>query len=353
MKKNTPYIPALIISLLVSMIIMSGCGDFSGTEGDPSKASLAVVYTMDDKDKTVIQWLDDEANVTGTSKYPYAGTVTSFENADHQDGKLYLVPTGVSNKKDETDVIIADSETGSCEAVTLETANHVAGDTDGKSWIISGNLNGEGYIDLIDLKTKKIKTYKDSRLWDLGIMQVALVNGKIFGAGGDTEHNYICKIDMDKKTTEIIYECPDDPQEHSPSYLERHDNDLVFISDSKMIRYDTDTGKDTSVELSRDDADIINVRGDLAWICYTDQQADVYDSLIETRDYKTGKVISQISCDFPVIQLEPGDGSVYAAGYDKISKFTFKDGKLTFDRDIPYAEEYADYTIGGIYSLNK
>lgn len=353
MSKLLRIVTAFMIAGLVT-IGLCACGDFTGTEGDPSKATLAMVYTMDDKNQTVIQWLDDDLNVVATSKYPYSGAMVSFENAKHQDGKLYLVPAGTFDKKDENDVVIVDSRTGEYESIELKSSNHVANDVENNKWVVSGNLNGEGYIDLIDLDSKTYDSNVNSEFWDSGIMQVALVDGKVYGVGSDenTGESKIYGFDADNDTLIIAYDLPDDPEMHTPTYLERHGKDLAFISDGKLVKHNTESGETSEVKLSRSDADILNINGDLAWIAYTDVHSDEYNTLIEVRDYNTGKVIAQSKCDYGVVQLEPGEKAVYIAGYEKMTRFLFDGKELTFDRDIEYDPEYSEFSNGGIYVID-
>jgi len=341
---------AFMIAALVT-ISLCACGDFTGTEGDPSKATLAMVYTMDGKDQTAIQWLDDDLNVVATSKYPYSGAMVSFENAKHQDGKLYLVPTGTFDKKDENDVAVVDSKTGDYDAIELKSTNHVANDVENNNWVISGNGNGEGFIDLINLEDKTYDSYVSSDLWDAGIMYVALVDGKVYGIG-DEDKTTLYEIDIENDRIVGLCDFRYDPEVGGPTYLEKHGKDLAFISDGKLIKYNTESGTKSEVKLSRDDAFQLNIKGDIAWIVYTDVHADEYDTLIEVRDYNSEKVIAQTNCDYAVDQIEPSDKVVYIAGYDKASRFLFDGKKLTFDKHIEYDPKYSEFNNGGIYVID-
>lgn len=348
----------IAVSLLVSVCMVTtacGIGDFNGTEGDPSKASFAVMYTHDSKDRTIIQWLDDDQNVVGESKYPYSGAMISFENASVDGSRICIAPEGPFGKKDEKCVAIIDTSDGSYKEIELSTTNHVSCNIEDDLMAVSGNLNGEGSIDLIDTGTDDVRTYTDTKLWDDGIMQVALVNGTVYGCGEHGDGNGIYKIDVDQKKTELVYKCKDDPQEHSPTYLCRHGDDLVFLDDRKLIKNDTKTGDVDSFELSRDDYTIVNITGDRVWLGYTDQHSSEYDSLVEVREYDSGRIIDKVDVDASIWQLEPGEDTVYLllGDYNMARKFTFEGNELSFVTDIVFDPKLDDYSYGGIFALEK
>lgn len=345
----------IILLIFFACIIATGCNvvKFSGTEGDPSKASVGIMYTHDYKDQTIIQWLDDEQNVVGTSKYPYASAIISLENANVEGGRICLAPLGPFGKSDEKNVAIINTSDGSFREIELSTDNHQSSNNEGNMMVVCGNSNGEGYIDLIDLKTDDVKTYTDSKLWDEGIMQVILINGIVYGCGSDIDVNGVYRIDVDNKTVEEIYKCKDNSEIHNPTYLCRHNDDLVFLDDKKLIKYDTKTAKIDSFELTRDDYDIVNIEGDRIWLGYTDQHSSEYDSLVEVREYDSGKIIDRIDVDGSIWQIALANDTAYLllGDFDKAKKLTLRNGKLEFAADILFDPELEEYTYGGIFAL--
>lgn len=357
-RKGTGHIvktATILFLTIVTAIAMTACstGSYTGTEGDPSKASLAVLYSHPSKEKTAIQWLDGDLNVVGTSKYPYAGADVSFENARVSGGDIFLAPVGPFDAKDERDILSIDGSTGDAHPIELPDENHMSCDVEGSAMVVSGNGNGEVWIDLIDLDTREITTYRDSKLWDAGIMQVTLIGGEVYGTGSDTDKSCIYRIDVEDETVERIYECPDDPSEYVPSYFEKHGSDLVFLSDGKLIKYDTKNDKTKEIRLTRGDHAIVNVRDDLVWLAYTDQHDDGCDSLIEVRDYEAGKVIGSFPTKGAILQLEPARDALYAAGYDRITRFAFDGRSLSRDRELELDPQYEDFNFGGIFSLDR
>lgn len=352
---NKPGIFGKILLCSLVCILVTGCSTsrFSGTEGDPSKAVVGIMYSHSSRDRTIIQWLDDEQNVVGTSKYPYSSAIISFENANVEGERICLAPLGPFGKSDEKNVAIINTSDGSFREIELPTDNHQSSNNEGDIMVVCGNSNGEGYIDLIDLKTDDVKTYTDSELWDEGIMQVILVNGRIYGQGSDSQRIGVYRIDVDNKTLERVYQCKDNPQIHSSTYLCRHNDDLVFLDDKKLIKYDTKTAEIESFELTRDDYNIVNIEGDRIWLGYTDQHSSEYDSLIEVREYDSGKIIDRVDVDGSIWQIALANDTAYLllGDFDKAKKLTLRNGKLEFAADILFDRELEKYSYGGIFAL--
>ena len=355
MSNTTIKVAVIIVLTGLMTLTLAACGSFTGTEGDPSKASVGITYTHDYKDKTIIQWLDENQNVVGESKYPYSSAMVSMENANVENDRICIAPNGPFGKRDENKVAVIDTTDGSYKEIELTTDNHVSCNNEGDLMVVSGNGNGEGYIDLIDLRTDEVQNYTDSKLWEDGIMQVILINGIVYGSGGGAEKSGIYKIDAKNKKCELIYSCKDDPQVHCPTYLCRHNDDLVFLDDNRLMKYDTKSGNMDSFALSRDAHDIVNISGDKVWLGYTDQNASEYDSLLEVREYDSGSIIDKIDVDGAIWQIAlSGDSAYLLLGDDDMAKsYQLDNNQIKFLADIQLDSKYKDYTYGGIYALGR
>lgn len=344
---------AAVAVLLAGALAVAGCSaaSFSGTDGDPSKATLGVMYSTDRGNKTAIQWLDAEHNVVGTSRLPYSQAGASFENANVQDGNIYLTPIGASGECNEQRVVVVRPASGDAQELTLESQNHVASDVEGNLWAISSNGNGMGRIDLVDLDTREVRSCESDKLWDAGVMQVALVNGRVFGVGSGDDSSSIYEIDMANGSPQLVFNCPDDPQAHVPSYLSKHGSDLVFISNAKLVKLDTASRKAQYVGLSREDCEIVNVQGGIVWVAYTDPHDDTYESVVEARDYQTGTILGSASFDGGILQVEPARDAVYVVGYDAISQYALDSDGLTFASSIEPDPQYRDFYVSGVFAL--
>ena len=197
---------------------------------------------------------------------------------------------------------------------------------------------------MIDISNRDIRSLDIS---DNSVIctQPILINGEVYASATDGDKNYICKCDFTGNRVNIITELPDELS----TYLEKHGNDLVWITQGKLVKYNTATKKSESINLSSPDALNLNIVGDVVWIAYTDQFDENYYSVIEARNYRTGEVICIEKFEGAVLQLEADDSHLFVITYDELIEYSYTNEKLTEQNRLRC--EKNGYYYGGFFYL--
>ena len=340
-----------VITLLLCLLVFTGCGQEE--EVDMTDVTLGVLIQNDRGTGSEMTWYDKDLNVVGTTKYDFTGAYVSFTNAVVQDKKIYLAPYGSDEEKDYGKIVEIDPAAPS-EPRYFETGrvNPIGLSVEGDKLVTTSNLNNEVFIDLIDLKSGEITTI-DMELADPFIMEAILLNGKVYGSSVSSDANgedyyTISLCDFARNTAKPIIDLQD--KDGGPTFLERHGNDLVYLSMGKLVKYDTENETSKTVKLTRKDPYNINVAGDKLFIGYSDPFDDAYESLIEVRDYNTGKVLDSIEHQGNIQQLETNGTAVYVMGTTgEVTKYFFKEGKFREVKTVDAAEGHENYPGGMFY----
>lgn len=336
------WIFVLVVTLLV------GCGVDGKHSVDLSMATVGVLYSTTSGNKSKIEWLDEDFNVIGMTDYPFSGGYISFTNANVQDGIIYMTPEGEEQEKDYGKAVIIDPKTNQFEEIVTDRINPIGCSVEGDKMVVTSNLNGESFVDLIDLNSKLVQGVKITEA-GLICMEVILVNGEIYASAVKSDgKNYICKCDIDTGQINIIYELPD---EDPVTYFEKHGNDLLFLSKGNLIKYDTEKKNMTQVELSQKDALNINVAGDIIWIAYTDYFDYECESLLEARDYISGEILCRYEHQGAVLQMESDENNLFISGCEMLYHYGFHDNMLTLEKKRECKQDTFYY--GGLFYLDS
>ena len=331
-----------VVLLCVILITVCGCGK-TDNQAYPD-ASLGVLYSTDSGSRSLIEWYDSELNSLGTASYSFSGASVSQTNAHIQDNTIFLAPTGEGQKKDYGKIALIDPTKGSFEEIDTNRINQYDCTVEESYLALTSNLNGECFVDLIDISNRDIRSLDIS---DNSVIctQPILINGEVYASATDGDKNYICKCDFTGNRVNIITELPDELS----TYLEKHGNDLVWITQGKLVKYNTATKKSESINLSSPDALNLNIVGDVVWIAYTDQFDENYYSVIEARNYRTGEVICIEKFEGAVLQLEADDSHLFVRTYDELIEYSYTNEKLTEQNRLRC--EKNGYYYGGFFYL--
>lgn len=342
MKKKVikKYISAVLLCAL--LITTGGC-----IKTDPQvypDASIGVLYSADSGSRSLIEWYDSELNSLGTVPYPFSGASVSQTNAHIQDNTVFLAPTGEGQKKDYGKIALIDPANGSFEEIETNRINQYDCTVEGAYLALTSNLNGECFVDLIDISSHEIRSME---LSDNSVIctQPIMINGEVYASATDGDKNYLCKCDIIGNRIDIITELPDEMS----TYLEKHGRDLVWITQGKLVKYNTATKSSESVNLSSSDALNLNIVGDMAWIAYTDPFDENYHSVIEARNYRTGEVICAEQFEGAVLQLEADDSHLFVRTYDDLIEYSYTNEKLTEQNRLRCEKD--GYYYGGFFYL--
>lgn len=331
-----------VVLLCVILITVCGCGK-TDNQVYPA-ASLGILYSTDSGNRSIIEWYDSELNSLGTVSYPFSGASVSQTNAHIQDNTVFFAPTGEEQKKDYGKIVLIDPTNGSFEEIETNRINQYDCTVEGAYLALTSNLNGECFVDRIDISSREIRSLE---LSDNSVIctQPILINGEVYASATDGDKNYLCKCDFTDNRVNIITELPDELS----TYLEKHGSDLAYITQGELVKYDTATKKYESVKLSSSDALNLNVVGDVAWIAYTDPFDENYHSVIEARNYRTGEVICTETFEGAVLQLEADDSHLFVRTYDELIGYSYTNEKLTEQNRLRC--EKNGYYYGGFFYL--
>lgn len=333
----------IVISLLcVFPIIAVGCNKTS-RQAYPN-ACIGVLYSTDSGNCSVIEWYDSELNPLGTDSYPFSGASVSQTNAHIQGDTVFLAPTGEEQKKDYGKIALINPTKGSFEEINTDRVNQYDCSVEGDYMVLTSNLNGACYVDLIHIYNKEISTLHipDNRVI---CTQPILINGEAFASATNGDRYYLCKCHFTDNKVSFITELPDERS----TYLEKHGDDLALIAQGKLVKYNTVTEESESIQLSHSNALNLNIVGDVAWIAYTDPFDENSHSSIEARNYQTGEVLCSEEFDGAILQLEADDDRLFVRTYEELIAFSFANGKLTEQHRIRC--EKKGYYYGGFFYL--
>ena len=334
-----------IILLCILLIIAVGC---SKTDNQVyPDVCLGVLYSTDSGSRSLIEWYDSDFNSLGTVSYPFSGASVSQTNAHIQDNTIFLAPTGEGQKKDYSKIALINPTKGSFEEIDTNRINQYDCTVEGAYLAMTSNLNGECFVDLININNQEIRSLDIS---DNSVIctQPILINGEVYASATGGDKNYLCKCDFAGNRVDFITELLDELS----TYLEKHGNDLVWITHGKLVKYNTVTKKSESVKLSSSDALNLNIVGDVAWIAYTDPFDENYHSQIEARDYRTGEVICTEKFEGAVLQLEADDSHIFVRTYNELIEYSYTNEKLT-EQNRLRCEKNGYYYTGFFYLKGK
>ena len=334
------FIP--VVLLCVILITVCGC-----TKTDHQvfpDASIGVLYSTDSGSRSLIEWYDSELHSLGTVSYPFSGASVSQTNAHIQDNTVFLAPTGEGQKRDYGKVALIDPAKGSFEEIETNRINQYDCTVEGAYLALTSNLNGECFVDLIDISSHEIRSLE---LSDNSVIctQPILINGEVYASATDGDKNYLCKCDFVGNRVDIITELSDELS----TYLEKHGSDLVWITQGKLVKYNTVTKESESIKLSSSDALNLNIVGDVVWIAYTNPFDENYHSVIEARNYQTGEVICTEKSEGAVLQLEADDSHLFVRTYNELIEYSYTNEKLTEQNRLRC--EKNGYYYGGFFYL--
>ncbi len=312
-------------------------------------ACVGVLYSTDSGNRSVIEWYDSELNPIGTAFYPFSGASVSQTNAHVQNDTVFLTPVGEEQKKDYGKIALINPIKGSFEEIDTNRVNQFDCTVEDSYLALTSNINGECFVDLINIHNENIHNEKirtlNLRSKHVICTQPILINGEVYASATDGDKYYLCKCNFADNEVDLITELPDELS----TYLEKQGNDLTFISQGKLVKYNTVTKELQFIELSNSNALNLNIAGDVAWIAYTNPFDENAISRIEARNYQTGEVICSEEFDGAIQQIEADDSRLFVRTYDELIDYSFKNEKLTEQHRMRC--EKNGYYYGGFFYL--
>lgn len=137
--------------------LLSGCGKSAGVGEDnaPAAPSVAVVETRSHTVPSCLHWLDADFRETGSVDINHAA-IGGWNRPCVQDGKLFLVPTGLTGRNDDKSVLLADLGASVFETFGVRCINNYCVAAARGFAFVGGNLNWGSYVSRVDLETGEV-----------------------------------------------------------------------------------------------------------------------------------------------------------------------------------------------------
>lgn len=137
--------------------LLSGCGKSAGVGEDnaPAAPSVAVVETRSHTVPSCLHWLDADFRETGSVDIDHAA-IGGWNRPCVQDGKLFLVPTGLTGRNDDKSVLLADLGASVFETFGVRCINNYCVAAARGFAFVGGNLNWGSYVSRVDLETGEV-----------------------------------------------------------------------------------------------------------------------------------------------------------------------------------------------------
>lgn len=124
------------------------------------KVNIGLVVTTSQDYDSKIMWFDSKLNLQNEQFLGYAMLGTPFDTPVENNGKLYMIPQGLVDRKDTKKVISIDKETLNIEEYPFSNIalNHMASLEDNVYAV--NTLDGNSYIELYNTRSKNNKIIK-------------------------------------------------------------------------------------------------------------------------------------------------------------------------------------------------
>lgn len=260
----------LIISLFI-VLLLTGCG---GSTPYSPEFDLGVIQTTGSKNKSIIDFYQDDFTKMGSLSLPYGsmdynGFIEPIIREDH----LYVIPNGLSHKKDLGIVLDIDLSDGTNKKIKFGRINITSAVVTDDYIYAASNLNQMVYLDRYDRATQKIDTVT---LAGWMLHNVEAHNGKLVGAGLDMSDVTTPKVSLfefdftsgeHKELANLTsYAFDSEP----PVHILSHGSKIYMTSNDQLLVYDDQTGTLQAEKLPDELAYQMLIEGDKMFILHAD-----------------------------------------------------------------------------------
>jgi len=194
----------ICIGLLLCCNLFYSCTNNESTKFNKD-FSIGVIETTGQKNKSIITFYDENLDEVSSQKLKLGSMGSNFNVPRVFDNKMYVVPQGIANKKEQTIILEFDLETGKTKNFDLKTRAMTRFCLNDKYLFGTADWNFVSKISRMQKATNQIKTLEFEKIH---IHQLDVYNDILYAFGFEyNEKNemksYLYTIDCDKFT--IIY----------------------------------------------------------------------------------------------------------------------------------------------------
>lgn len=293
--------------------LLAGCGKATGVGENNSSAapSVAVVETRSHAVPSCLHWLDADFNETGSVDIDHAA-IGGWNRPCVQDGKLFLVPTGLTGRNDDKSVLLADLGASAIEAYGVRRINNYCVAAARGFAFVGGNLNWESYVSRVDLETGEvIEASFGADIVDSLIICDSRLFAVTWDGQGDATRSKLMAFDFElRKLGEVSLDgcgyCIPRPR--------LWDKDLYLASwasaadaggSPKLGIYNVEAEELEVLELKERILEAVPTEAGLAVLYGSIHSEDAASTRAELLEYGTWRVLSGRSLAFDAFQAEP------------------------------------------------
>lgn len=176
----------IIIAVVLLMLLLEGCAQEKTTEISTETISVGVIETSGSQKKSRILFFDTEMKEVGELPLKFATVGNIFYNPLVWENKLYVIPQGYANQKDEKAVLEIALENLDVEIYTINqlAMNSVAAN---EEFIYTCNtVNGSSYINKCDKVNNKTESIEIPKVY---LSKLLYSGGGLYAFGTDFVKN--------------------------------------------------------------------------------------------------------------------------------------------------------------------
>lgn len=155
----------IVIVAVLLTLLLAGCAQEKSTEISTENISVGVIETSGNQKKSRILFFDTEMREVGELPLKFATVGNIFYNPLVWENKLYVIPQGYANQKDEKAVLEIALENLDVETYTINqlAMNSVA--ANGEFIYTCNTVNGSSYINKCDTENNKTESIEIPKVY--------------------------------------------------------------------------------------------------------------------------------------------------------------------------------------------
>lgn len=339
--------------------LLAGCGKATGVGENNSSAapSVAVVETRSHAVPSCLHWLDADFSETGSVDIDHAA-IGGWNRPCVQNGKLFLVPTGLTGRNDDKNVLLAGLGASAIETLGVRRINNYCVAAARGFAFVGGNLNWESYVSRVDLETGEvIEASFGADIVDSLIVCDSCLFAVTWDGQGDATRSKLMAFDLElHKLSEVsLDECgycvPRPRLWDKDLYLASWANAAGSGGSPRLGIYDVETEELDVLELKDRILEAVPTEAGLAVLYGDIHSEDAASTRAELLEYGTWRVLSGRSLAFDAFQAEPLGVDLCVLDKRNVLHRVSPDGDWNEAASLAAPMKYGDSYIGSFITF--
>lgn len=293
--------------------LLAGCDKNVGAGENNVQAtpSIAIVETRSHTVPCCLHWLDADFNETSSVSIDHAA-IGGWNRPCVLDGKLFLVPMGLTGRNNDKSVLLADLGASTFEVLEVQRINNYCVAAAPEFAFVGGNLNWESYVSRVDLESGEvIEVSLGADIVDSLVVCDSRLLAVTWNGRGDTTHSKLMTFDSElHKLDEIsLDECgyciPRPRLWDKKLYLASWASNAGAGGSAKLGVYNAETEGLEIIELKDQILEAVPTEAGLAVLYGSIHSEGATSTRAELLEYGTWQALSSGSLAFDAFQAEP------------------------------------------------